>query len=358
MKKQSFILFLALACFTACKKENNEPAQTGSFLTGNGVFVINEGNFGHGNGSLSFYSYDSVKIFNNLFADINGRPLGDVPNSMLISGDKIYIVVNNSGKIEVVERESLKSITTITGFNSPRDIAAVSGKKAYVTCMYSDSVAILDTENDLISGYVNIRRTSEAIVVKDKKAYIANCVNIDWTSGNEIMVVNTETDRVVDSIAVSAEPESMVIDKNNTLWVLCNGGWMREYNAELIAINTTSNEITKRLVFHSIEDSPSCLRIDGTGSTLYYLESGVRKLDINAVEIPSDVFISSAESYFYNLGINPANGDIFVTDAVDFQQRGRLLIFDSKGDLSSEMLADIIPGKLYFSIADINLNDY
>ena len=345
MKKQSFILFLALASLASCKKENNEPTQTGSFLTGNGVFVLNEGNFGHGNGSLSFYSYDSVKIFNNLFADINGRPLGDVPNSMLISGDKIYIVVNNSGKIEVVERESLKSITTITGFNSPRDIATVSDKKAYVTCIYSDSVAILDTENDLISGYVNMRRTSEAIVVKDKKAYVAN-----WIGGNEIMVINTETDKVVDSILVAAEPESMVIDKNNTLWVLCNGGWMREYNAELIAINTTSNEITKRLVFPSIEDSPSCLRVDGTGSTLYYLESGVRKLDINAVEIPSDVFISSAESYFYNLGINPVNSDIFVTDAVDYQQRGRLLIFDSKGDLSSEMLTDIIPGKLYFTI--------
>jgi hypothetical protein len=72
-------------------------------------------------------------------------------------------------------------------------------------------------------------------------------------------------------------------------------------------------------------------------------------LDINAAEIPSDVFISSAGRYFYNLGINPVNGDVFVTDAADFQQRGRLMIFNNKGDLSSEMLAGITPAKLYFT---------
>jgi len=345
MKKTFFILTLIFVSLASCTKEKNPF----SFLAKNGVFIINEGGF-TGGSSLSFYSYDSDKIYNDLFEEINKRPLGIFPNAMFISDDKIYIVVNNSDKIEVVDRKTLKSIKQITGLNSPRDIAAVSDKKAYVTSMSSDSVAILDIANDIISGYVNLRRTSEAIVVKDNKAYIANWTSRDWIPGNEIMVVNTETGKVIDSIVVAREPESMVIDKNNTLWVLCNGGiWNREHNAELIAINTTTNEITKRLVFPSIYDSPERLRIDGTGSTLYYLESGVRKLDINASEIPSDVFISSSGSFFYNLGINPVNGDIFVTDALDYQQRGRLLIFNNKGELLSEMFAGISPGRLYFT---------
>jgi YVTN family beta-propeller protein len=344
MKKLSFILALVLVCYTSCKKENEQQPPS-SLFTGNGVFIINEGNFGHGNGSLSFYSYDSVKIYNDLFETANSRPLGDTPNSMLISGNKIYIVVNNSEKIEVVEKETLKSITTISGLNSPSEIAAVSGTKAYITSMYSDLVAILDMENDAITGYINIRRSSQSIVVHNNKAYIANEFSADWSSGNEIMVVNTATDRVIDSIEVAAEPQSMVVDKNNNIWVLCNGGWMRENNAELIAINSSTDEITKRLVFPSKEASPTCLRIDGAGSTMFYLESGVRKLSVTDTELPSGTFI---DGYFYNLGINPVNGDVFVTDAVDFQQKGRLLIFNNEGDSVSDMLAGIIPSKLYF----------
>ena len=359
-KKKLFFIVLSLVFVSllSCKKEKKcEPSSF--FSKGNGVFFINEGGFGHGNGSLSFYSYVSVKIYDDLFEDANCRPLGDTPNSMLIAGENIYIVVNNSNKIEVVKRESLKSevdeseylksIKTIEGLNAPSDIAAVSDKKAYITSMYSDSIAILDIENNIISGYINIRRSSQSIVVHNKKAYIANEFSADWSSGKEIMVVNTETNRVIDSIVVAFEPESMVIDRNNTLWVLCNGGWMREHNAELIAINTTTNEITRRTVFPSKEASPTRLKIDGAGSTLYYLESGVRKMSITDTEIPSATLI---DGYFYNLGINPVNGDIFVTDAVDFNQRGRLMIFDNNGALLSDMLAGIIPSRLYFNVTN------
>src|SRR5665648_62997 len=118
MKKLAALIFL-FPIVVSCTKISNNP--TGSFLTGSGVFILNEGNFRWGNGSLSFYSYDSSKIYNDLFHTINGRPLGDVPNSMKTIGDKAYIVVNNSGKIEVINSNTLESLTTINGLISPRN---------------------------------------------------------------------------------------------------------------------------------------------------------------------------------------------------------------------------------------------
>ncbi len=94
------------------------------------------------------------------------------------------------------------------------------------------------------------------------------------------------------------EPESMVVDRNNMLWVLCNGGWARENFAELDGINTATDEIEKKLVFADKQESPSCLRIDGNGETLYYLDNGLRKMSISSSQLPSNHFHSPIRSLF------------------------------------------------------------
>lgn len=346
--KKLLLLFTIANLLASCTKNTDD--QSGSILTGNGVFIINEGNFMGGNGSLSFYSYDSLKMFNNIFLNANGRPLGDVPNSLVISGERIYIVVNNSGKVEVVDKNTLESVKTITGLIAPRNISIVSSTKAYVSSIYSDSLAILDLSDNSISGYINLRRSSEAIAVIRNKAFVAN-----WVGGKKVMVINTDTDKVIDSVEVAIEPESMVIDRNKILWVLCNGGWKREYYAELIAVNTSTNDIERRIVFPSKQASPYCLQIDGDGSTLYYLESGVQKIKIDAASVPAVPYILESGHYFYKMGVNPVNGDILVTDAVDYQQKGHLLIYNKTGNLVSDELADIIPGMVCFKLnSDFN----
>ncbi len=314
-----------------------------SFLSGPGVFVLNEGNFKSGNGSLSFYSYDSAKLYNNTFQSINHRPLGDVPYSMNISGSRAYIVVNNSGKIEVVDRNSLISVAVVNELTAPRYISFVSDKKAYVTSLYSDSVAVLDLTSNTVSGYINVRHPSESIAVSLTEAFIAH-----WAGGNRIFVINTRTDQVVDSLEVGMEPESMVIDGGGTLWVLCNGGWQREYFAELIAINTMTHTIEKRFTFSSKTESPTCLQVDRNGETLFYLLDGVKRMSINATTLPQTNFISPAERNFYKLGVNPLNNEIFVTDASDYQHNGSVLRYNKDGGLISVLQAEIIPGGMCF----------
>ncbi len=336
-----FILLLTL--LSSCIK--SPEGTVGTFLTGSGVFILNEGNFRGGNGSVSFYSYDSVDIYNDLFSKVNGRPLGDVPNSMQLNGANAYIAVNNSGKIEVVDKTTMESVATISGLISPRNIHFVNKDFGYVTSLYSDSVAIINVRTNSISGYINLRRTSETIVASENFAFVSN-----WVGGNELMVINTTTNKIVDSVKVAVEPESMVLDKNNMLWVLCNGGWARQNFAELIKIDTRTRRIEKRLVFPDKLASPSCLNIDGSGETLYYLDGGVRKMSITSSSLPSSAFIPEENQYFYKFGVNPVNGDIFITDAIDFQQKGVVLYHDKTGQLISTLKADIIPGLMCFKL--------
>ena len=342
--KNLTISAIILFGLVSCSKITDVPPAINTF--GGGVLILNEGNFRAGNSSLSFYSYDSSKVYNDLFYTINGRHLGDVANSIVIKADKAYIVVNNSGKIEVVDQMTLVSTATINGLISPRNMTIINESKAYVSSLYSDSVAIINLANNSISGYINLRRSSEAIVIAGDKAFISN-----WMGGSELMVVNTLTNKVVDSIKVGIEPESMVIDKTGTLWVLCNGGWTRENFAKLISIDITNNKIIKELVFPTLQSSPSCLKIDGYGQNMFYLDGGVKQMDINSDKLPGTTLIQQgAGEYFYKMAINPINSDIFVTDAADFVQQGYVLLYKNDGTFVSKQKADINPASMCFRL--------
>jgi len=265
---------------------------------------------------------------------------------MIIKDDNAYIVVNNSGKIEVTDQSTMQSKATITGLNSPRNMMVINDSKAYVSSLYSDSVAIISLSAKSISGYINLRRTSEAMVMVGNKAFISN-----WAGGNEIMVINTNNDAVIDSISVGLEPQSMAIDKNGMIWVLCDGGWSHQDFAKLIQINPATDKVVKTLTFPTKESTPSNLRIDGLRQNLFYLENGVRQMDITSNELPGTTFIiQKAGELFYNIGINPENGDVFVTDAVDYSQQGYVSIYSSKGSLITKQKVGIIPGSMYFKI--------
>lgn len=333
-----------LVCF--CTKNDPGPVNddtTGQFLKSKGFFVLNEGNFNSGNGSLSFYSYDSSKLYNNVFFNVNSRPLGDVPFTMIISGEKAYIVVNNSGKIEVVDKKTISSLKTITSLISPRYILPVNSNKAYISSLYSDKVTILDLESDTVSGYIDIRRTSEAMLLKGDKAYVS-C----WSSGNEIMIINTITDEVIDSVEVGQEPESLVLDKTGRIWVLCSGGYTGESNAELIAINTTTDEVEKRIAFPSDGSYPSSLQINKTGDTLYYINRSVWSMNIASSSLPDQPLLNASGRLFYKLGIDMTKGEILVTNVVDYQQKGYLLRLSARGSLIDSSKTDIIPGSVCF----------
>lgn len=287
-----------------------------------------------------------MKVFNDLFSAANSRPLGDVPNSLLVKEDKIYIVVNNSGKIEIADHVTCESKGTIKGLVSPRNMAVINDNKAYVTSLYSDSIAIIDLPGSFISGYINLRRTSESIKVYGNEAFIAN-----WSGGKEIMVVNTLTDKVVDSIGVSLEPESMAIDNKRRLWVLCNGGWERKTAAELYVFDLTTHRFEKKFIFPSKLSSPTCLQADGLGQTLYYIDKGVKLMDINSANLPvAPIVPEEIGASFYKIGINPVNSDIFISDAGDYSQAGNLLLYKNDGTFISKNKAGIIPGSMCFKL--------
>ena len=75
------------------------PPETEEFTTsatGEGLFVVNQGNFMYANASLSYYNPQTKDIENEIFVRANGINLGDVAQSMVLYKETAYVVVNNS----------------------------------------------------------------------------------------------------------------------------------------------------------------------------------------------------------------------------------------------------------------------
>jgi YVTN family beta-propeller protein len=339
---------LAITVLSSCKKDNIDEI----YVAGNyedGYFVTNEGNFGTGNGSISFVDeYGAVE--NDVFASINSFALGDVVQSMNIIGSKAYILVNGSSKIEVASVDSMYSVATIDAV-SPRYIAKVNDNKAYVTDWGINGVQVIDLLTNTISSTIACGTGPEGITVANGFAYVCNVGG--WGLDNTVSVINTTTDAVETTLIVGDKPSSVVVDVNGAVWVLTGG--FTEYDDDWNVVSETAGNLVK-IVNNTIEETyafavgnhPQDLVIDDAGTTLYYSDGSWSKavyaFDVNDTELPTTALIDKS---FYGLGVH--GGYVYGTDAVDFTQSGWSYKYTVDGVIIDSVQVGIIPGGYCFN---------
>ena len=331
------ITALTLLLASACEPQE-KPA---SYPEGEGFFVLNEGNYLAGNGTISFYSLETGEIYNDLFGTVNGRALGDIPSFMAVEGSMGYIVVNNSGTIEAIDMATMESLGTVTGLASPRQMV-INEMKGYLSSLQDGGIKVLDLDGMAVSDEIEVGSSTEAMVISAGRLFAAH-----WSAGSTITVTDLATGNLIRTISVGLEPESMVLDCNGKLWVLCTGGWQGEEIPRIVRINTSTLEKEAELQFRTVDDNPSSLTCNAAGDTLYYLDEGVRRMQVTADALPSGVFIPAGDRLFYKLIAGP-RGMVAVTDAIDYQQKGDLLIYNSRGELIDTEQAGIIPGYMHY----------
>lgn len=307
-----------------------DPIPEDSTTFSEGFFIINEGNFNWGNASVTFVDSSTNTAHQNIFQEVNNRPLGDVAQSMKVMNNRGYIVINGSNRIEVVDLKDFKVIKSIEGFNSPRYIEFVDSTKAYVTNLYKD-ISVVDLTTNAITKTIKTPEWTEGMVKYNQYMFVTCIGTFTEPSSRrkaKLLILDTKDDQIIDSIPTATEPLGIVIDKKLKLWVLCSGGWDGYASPALIRVNPELRQVEKAFNFPTSE-VPSRLDINPTCDTIYYLQNGIYQMPVTASALPSQPLISSGGRLFYGMAIHPIDGTIYATDAIDYVQAGDAFQFSS-----------------------------
>ncbi len=318
------------------------------WVSGDGLFVVNEGNFQSGTATLSYYDTKSKKVENEVFKRANGFKLGDVAQSMVIRKNIGWVVVNNSHVVFAIDINTFKEVGRITNLPSPRYMHFLSDEKAYITQLWDNRILIVNPKTYSITGEIvcpdmTTDRGSTEQMVQYGKYLFVNC----WSYQRRILKIDTETDKVVGELEVGIQPSSLVVDKNGKLWTATDGGYEGSifgYEApSLYRIDAETFTIEKQFTF-DLDDSLTELQTNSAGDKLYWINGDVWCMGIDDKRPPLRPFLKSRDTKYYGLTINPLNDEVYVADAIDYEQQGIIYRYSPSGELVDQFYVGIIPG--------------
>lgn len=357
MKTKQLVVatFAVLVSLSACKKDEPQPqtpTPTPSAFE-SGVFITNEGPYGNGTGTISYFNKTNSTVSNDIFESKNSYPLGNIVQSMSIYNSKGYIVVNNAGKVEIVDANTFASAGVISGLNSPRYFLGVNSTTGYVSEWGADgmtgAVKVINLSSNTVTSTIATGKGAENMLKVGDKVYVA-CSG-GFGNDSVVTVIDALTNAVTGTINVGANPKSLQVDVNGKLWILCAGQWdvnytMLEKTGSLVRINPATDAVELTLPLLSQYSQPFNLVINAAKTSLYYtFASEVYTQSVNASTLNTTPVISRN---FYALGIDPATDYIYGGDAGNFSANGNVLRYSVSGTVIDSFAVGIAPNGFCF----------
>jgi DNA-binding beta-propeller fold protein YncE len=335
-RNQLFTALLAvLSIFSSCTKEDLPPVEVPDE---NSFFVLCEGNYNWGNASITAYDVTNEVLTQEYFQLVNSYALGDVAQSIFENEDYYFIVVNNSGKVEVVDKQDFSVIYTLTGFNSPRFLQTINDSIAYVSDLFSGEVSIINFINGNNVGAVEVNSWSEQM------QKVADSVYVCLYDLKSIGIINSLNHQLTGEISLAKSPSQIRVDAEGMLWVLASD-WGE--GSILYKIDPLSRDILSEWTFEEANTLVQ-LEIAVNGNWVYLLSSTgeVYKFSSLTSTVITPIFSVNLDG-LYGLDVDE-DGGIYICDAHDFVQNGTVNKYSESGLLQYSIESGVSPNSIVF----------
>lgn len=362
MKKALFIFILALMA-VACRDDDEvvypDNEHTSEITTGHlaGMYLLNEGNMGSNKATLDYLDLKTGIYSRNIYPSRNPNQvleLGDVGNDIKIYGTKLWMVINQSNKVEVANAATAVSQGHIDIPNCR--YLAFSDRYAYVSSYVGPvngksvlgQVYKVDTASLQVVDRCTVGYQPEEIAILGSKLYVANSGGYSAMQGmgydNTVSVIDLKSFQVERTIKVAPNLFHLRTDRYGSLWVSSRG----DYG------NTPSRlyEIYGNQVVDSVDVVVDGFDFRGD-SLIYYGNGNFGIINLRSHKIVNQDFIRQAANdpikTPYGIIVNPDNGNIYVMDATNYVSSGKLFCFDSNGNYKWSTWTGDIPGHACFT---------
>lgn len=354
MKTKPNITILAITAIVlmtaACKKEpviTDDPPAVIPYETG--VFVVNEGPFQSGSGTVTFFNRTTKEVKQDIFNTENSRPLGNIAQSITLYDGKAYIVVNNASKVEVVTVKDFKSAGVISNITMPRFMAGISAQKGYVTD-WSGNVNVVNLSSLTVSSSIHVGGAPDKMLITGGKAYVLGSAG--FTSDSTLHIISTTSDSKINTLIVGDNPSDITMDNAGKIWIICGGisDWNNPANnthATLVRFNPANDSIEHTFDIGSNHFGAK-ITCNADKSKIYYtLSDGMYEMAVNASQAPSAPAINKS---FYALGFDNVSGLIYGADPKDYTGDGWVYRYNPAGfAVTDSFRAGVIPTGFAFN---------
>ncbi|MFL9830640.1 YncE family protein [Flavobacterium sp. ST-87] len=365
----TLLVFLFQGCQTddAIIPEDNIALPPETITSVEGFYLLNEGNMSMNKASLDYYDYETGNYRRNIYSQANPEAtlgLGDVGNDIGVYGSKVYAVINNSNKIEVMDVKTTKRIKVIEVKNC-RYITFSNGK-AYASAYDGEAqlgdnspngfVAEIDTTSLSITRTVKVGRQPEEMAVVDNKLYVANSGGYSPPNYERtISVIDLNSFTKTKDIDVAINLHRLKADEDGDLYVSSRGDYY-ETPSQLYVIDTKTDQIKK--VFDI-----ACSNLSIAGNKAYVIGSefsyttfdyiiNYSVIDIKTETLLNESFlpktIRDAIKTPYGIAVDPVSLNVYITDAGDYVSPGKLYCIDKEGNTKFTVTTGDIPAHIAF----------
>lgn len=371
------ITLLLLAVMTGCREDETvvpteyDAIPAASDASVRGFYLLNEGNMGSNKCTLDYGDFLTGLYARNFYAERNPnviKELGDVGNDIGIYGSRLYVVVNCSNKVEVLDAASGVRIGQIDIPNC-RYVRFHNGSayvSSYVGTVLDDpstpqgAVYRVDTLSLAVTGKVSVGYQPEEMVIDDDIMYVANSGGYRPPEyDNTVSVVSLIDFRQTALIPVGINLHRIRRDSEGKLWVTSRGNY-RDIPSRLFVMQKNPDDGVMTVT----DTIPvACSELAIHGDRLYYFAtewselSGANSItygiiDTRSKEVISNNFITDGTereiTMPYGLAIHPDTGDILLTDAKNYVSSGTLYCFSPDGKKKWSVRTGDIPSAITF----------